>query len=125
MHAESAKGYNVSDASKRDEWDQHNRDEAKERAAQQEAAGPGYKPVPSAPYASLGGSPEARDAAVNVAALVDEYERAAAAERLAWVAARDLVAHDTGSGPWNAWRDAVERTQKAARRLVNRATGQA
>lgn len=109
----------MSDASKRDEWEQHNRDEAKERAAQQEAAGPMYRPVPTEPYASLGGSPEVRNADLDVGILIDNYERAAAAERLAWLATRDLIPDESGAGAWNAWRDAVERTQQAARALVN------
>lgn len=109
----------MSDSTKRDEWDQHNRDEAKERALQQEAAGPGYQPVPAAPYTNLGGSPGAKDGERDVAALVEEYERAAAAERLAWLAARVLADPAAGAGAWNAWRDAVERTQKATRALVN------
>ncbi len=113
----------MSDFSKRDEWDQHNRDEAKKRAAQQEAAGPTYRPVPIEPYASLGGSPGAGDVDLDVTVLTDEYERAAAAERTAWLQARDLIADETGSGAWDAWRDAVERTQQAARSLVNYQTG--
>ena len=113
----------MSNSSKRDEWDQHNRDEANERAAQQEAAGPGHRPVPTEAYANLSGSPGARDADMDVGALVGEYERATAAERLAWLAVRDLVASDIGTDGWNAWRDAVERTQKAARTLVNYGTG--
>ena len=113
----------MSDFSKRDEWDQHNRDEAKERAAQQEAAGPTYRPVPTEPYASLGGSAAGSDADLDVTVLIDEYERAAAAERMAWLPARDLAADDTGSRAWEAWRDAVERTQQAARSLVNHQTG--
>ena len=109
----------MSDSNKRDQWDQHNRDESQERAAQQEAAGPGHRPVPTEPYANLSGSPDARDADLDVTALIDEYERATAAERSAWHAARDLVGHQTGGEAWNAWRDAVERTEKAARFLVN------
>lgn len=113
----------MSDSTKRDEWDRHNRDEANERAAQQEAAGAAYKPVLTEPYANLSGSPGVNDAKLDVAALVDEYERASAAERAAWLAVRDLVAQEHDSGAWNAWRDAVERTQQAARSLVNYGTG--
>lgn len=113
----------MSNSSKRDEWDQHNRDEAKARAAQQEAAGPTYRPVPTEPYASLSGSPASRDADLDVGVLIEEYERANAAERLAWLAARDLVADRSGTAAWNEWRDAVERSQKAARALVNFDTG--
>lgn len=113
----------LSDSSKRDEWDQHNRDEAKERAAQQKAAGPTYKPVPTEPYANLSGSPAASDADLDVTILIDEYERAAAAERTVWLTARDLVSDQAGMGAWEAWRDAVERTQQAARSLVNYQTG--
>lgn len=113
----------MSDASKRDEWDQHNRDEAKERAAQQEAAGPMHMPVPTEPYANLGGSPGSRDADPDTTDLFGEYERATAAERTAWIAARDRVADEAGIGAWNAWRDAVERTQQAARSLVDYQTG--
>ena len=109
----------MSDSSKRDEWDQHNRDEAKERAAQQEAAGPAYRPVPTEPYVSLSGAPASRDADLDVRVLIAEYERASAAERLAWLAARDLVGAQSGTAAWNEWRDSVERTQKAARALVN------
>ena len=113
----------MSDTSKRDEWDQHNRDEAKERAAQQEAAGPMHMPVPTEPYANLSGSPGARDAGLDRSGLFDEYERAMAAERTAWLAARDLVADGSGIRAWNAWRDAVERTQQAARSVVNYQAG--
>ena len=113
----------MSDTSKRDEWDQHNRDEAKERAAQQEAAGSMHRPVPTEPYANLSGSPGARDADLDRAALFDEYGRAMAAEHMAWLAARDLVADERGIGAWNAWRDAVERTQQAARAVVNYQAG--
>ena len=112
----------MSDSSKRDEWDQHNRDEAKQRAAQQEAAGAGYRPVPNEAYATLSGPPQARDADLDVAVLIDEYERATAAERLAWLAVRGTAVHETGIDAWNRWRDAVERTQKAARSLVNHRT---
>jgi hypothetical protein len=113
----------MSDSSKRDEWDRHNRDEAKERAAQQEAAGTAHKPVLTQPYANLSGSPGANDAKLDLAALVDEYERATAAERAAWLAVRDLMTHEHDSGAWNAWRDAVERTQQGARALVNYEAG--
>ena len=113
----------MSDSSKRDEWDQHNRDEARERAVQQEAAGASYRPVPTERYANLSGSPAATDADLDVTVLIDEYERAAAAERTAWLSARDLLADETGPGTWDAWRDAVERTQQAARSLVNYQTG--
>lgn len=109
----------MSDSSKRDEWDRHNRDEAKERAAQQEAAGAGHKPILSAPYANVSGSPGANEAHRDVAVLVDEYERATATERMAWLAVRDSLAYEHDSAAWNAWRDAVERTQQAARSLVN------
>lgn len=109
----------MSDFSKRDEWDRHNRDEAKERAAQQESAGPAYKPVLTQPYANLSGAPEARDAELDISVLVDDYERATAAERVAWLAMRDLISQENDSAEWNAWRDAVERTQQAARSLVN------
>lgn len=112
----------MTDNSKRDQWDQHNRDEAKERAAQQEAAGPGHRPVPTAAYANVVGSPALPHADLDVAALIDEYERATAAERQAWLAVRDLLAHDSGAAIWNAWRDAVERTQRAARSIVDYAT---
>jgi hypothetical protein len=109
----------MTDSSKRDEWDRHNRDEAKERAVQQEAAGMAYRPVLTEPYANLSGAPEARDAELDIAALAAEYERSADAERVAWLAVRDLVAHERDLAAWNAWRDAVERTQQAARSLVN------
>ena len=109
----------MSDANKRDEWEQHNRDEANARAAQQEAAGPMHRPVPTEPYARLSGSAEARIADLDVGALIDAYERATNAERVAWLAARDLIPDENGIGAWNAWRDAVERTQQAARSLVN------
>lgn len=109
----------MSDSSKRDEWDRHNRDEAKERAAQQASAGPGHEPVITEPYAMLGGVPGGGVGKLDVASLVDEYERAMAAERVAWLAVRDLVAQEHDSGAWNAWRDAVERTQQAARSLVD------
>jgi hypothetical protein len=114
----------MSESSKRDEWDEHNRDEARERAAQQESAGPTHRPVPVEPYASLGGLPAAPHAVRDVSALVEEYERATETERLAWLALRDTVAEDRGSEAWNRWRDAVERTQQAARSLVNCGTAQ-
>lgn len=109
----------MSNSDKRDEWDQHNRDEAKERAAQQEAAGSAFRPVLAAPYASLGGSPAGSEAPLDAAPLVDEYERATVAERRAWLAVRDVIAHEPDADGWNAWRDAVERTQLAVRSLVN------
>jgi hypothetical protein len=113
----------VSDSSKRDQWDQHNRDEAKERATQQESAGPGHRPVPVQTYANLSGSPEAPGIPLDVAVLIDEYERATAAERLAWLGARNSIAGRSDSNAWNSWRDAVERTQRAARSLVDHETG--
>jgi hypothetical protein len=107
-------------ARKRDEWDRHNRDEAQARADQQAAAGPTHKPVPLEPYAAGGTQPAARDADLDAGALADEYERAAAAERQAWLAARNLIDDDGGGKlAWDEWRDAVERTQRAARRIVN------
>jgi hypothetical protein len=112
----------MSESSKRDEWDRHNRDEAKERAAQQSAAGPTHRPVPVEPYVSLTEQPAARDTDLNLAVLVEEYERATAAERLAWLAQRNRVAEARGTEAWNAWRDAVERTQRAVRLLVNYGT---
>ena len=113
----------MNDPTKRDQWDQHNRDEAMERAVQQEAAGPSHRPVPAEPYASAGASPAARDASVDAAALRDDYERATAAERLAWLAVRDLLADGSAAGALNEWRDAVERTQQAARALVSYESG--
>jgi hypothetical protein len=109
----------MSEENKRDEWDRHNRDEAKERAAQQALAGPSHRPVPAQPYASLNVQPAARDADLNLAALVEEYERATSAEHVAWLALRSRIAEAGGTALWNAWRDAVERTQRAMRLLVN------
>jgi hypothetical protein len=60
---------------------------------------------------------------VDLDVLIGEYEHATATERLAWLAARDLVAGEGGTAAWKTWRDAVERTQKAARALVNFDTG--
>ena len=113
----------MNDAIKRDEWDQHNRDEAKERAAQQETAGPTHAPVRTEPYANLAGTHAAAGADVDVAVLIEAYERATESERRAWLAARELVAQDGRVGAWNAWRDAVERTQQAARCLVDHGAG--
>lgn len=113
----------MSESSKRDEWDQHNRDEAKQRALQQESAGAESRPVPAGPYAHLSGSPAGKGTELNVTGLIAEYERATAAERLAWLAARDLIAREIRAEAWNGWRDAVERTQEAARTLVNHDTG--
>lgn len=111
---------------KRDEWDRHNRDEAQARADQQAAAGPTHNPVPLEPYAAGSTQPAARDADADLdaAALAGEYERAAAAERQAWLAARSVMDDDSGSSrqAWDEWRDSVERTQRAARRLVNYST---
>src|SRR6185503_7941602 len=109
----------MSESNKRDEWDEHNRDEATKRAVQQKSAGPTHRPVPVAPYASHGGLPATPEAARDVGALIQDYERAAETERLAWLALRHSVADDRSSEAWNHWRDAVERTQQAARSLVN------
>ena len=108
-------------ARKRDEWDRHNRDEAQARADQQTAAGPTHKPVPLEPYAAASTQPAARDADLDAGALAEEYERAAAAERQAWLAFRNGIEDDSGGGQqaWDEWRDALERAQRAARRIVN------
>jgi hypothetical protein len=113
----------MSTPTKRDEWDRHNRDEATARDAQQEAAGPTHRPVPAEPYASPNVQPAAPDARLDVATLIQDYERATMAERVAWLATRDRMADESGIEAWNAWRDAVERTQRAARRLVDHGTG--
>lgn len=104
---------------KRDEWDRHNRDEAAARAAQQVAAGSTHTPVAVETYATSTIEPNPADAQLNVATLIEEYERATAAEHVAWLAARLQVADPGGAQSWNQWRDTVERTQRAARRLVN------
>jgi hypothetical protein len=106
-------------ANKRDVWDRHNRDEAAARAAQQDAAGPTHKPVAVEAYATSTIEPHSNDAQVNVATLIEEYERATAAEHVAWLAARLQAADPAGVQSWNGWRDSVERTQRAARCLVN------
>lgn len=104
--------------SAREQWDRHNRDEAAARGAQQQAAGPDHSPVPAAPYASSAIQPAAADAHMDAARLADEYERASAAERAAWLRARGAIG-DAGAQQWNDWRDAVERTHRAALDLVN------
>jgi hypothetical protein len=109
----------VGTQSDRDRWDRQNRDEAAARAAQQEAAGPTHRPVPVAPYAGVSLQPKPGDRHADVELLVREYESATAAEQVAWAALGDLASRPAESTAWNRWRDAVERTQRAARALVN------
>lgn len=87
----------MSEPSKRNEWDEHNRDEAKELATQQQSAGPTHRPVPVEPYVSVGGSQAHAGAIRYVGALTETYERATAAERLAWLALRNSLADDRSS----------------------------
>lgn len=105
--------------SAREQWDRHNRDEAAARDAQQEAAGPDHSPVRAEPYASSAMQPGAADACMDAVRLAAEYERAAAAERVAWLRARSALGQAGGAREWSEWRDAVERTHSAALGLVN------
>lgn len=112
----------MSTSGKRDEWDRHNRDEATARAAQQLEAGPLHEPVPVEPYAGLSVQPHARDADLDLATLIDEYERAVVIERKEWLLARASLTETSAPEVWETWRSAVECSQRAALRLVNYGT---
>ena len=109
----------MTEPNKRDEWDRHNRDEAQARAAQQVSAGPTHRPVVPELYARVGAPSQGERAERSLAALVDEYERATTGERLAWLALRACIeSQGADAGEWDEWRDALERTQSAARALI-------
>jgi hypothetical protein len=111
----------MSEIDKRDLWDKHNRDEAQARAGQQASAGPTHKPVPVEQYSSQATPPRRSDATLDATDLADEYERAVAVEREAWQRARSQIPYPEGTAQsaWNEWRDAQERVQGTARRLIN------
>jgi hypothetical protein len=111
----------MSDTADRDQWDRQNRDEAAARAAQQASAGSMHRPVPAEQYTASSSPPDPRDAVADVAILAQEYERALRNERDIWLEVQPRLG---GNDPqlrtrWNDWRDAVEHTERAARRLVN------
>ncbi len=95
--------------------DQHGRDEARMRRAQQLSAGTDHSPVEAKPQhgAQPHNSLSGEDAAV------DAYEAALLKEQAAWQHLKSVPRGPTLAGAWHEWRSAVDERDRATRLLIN------
>lgn len=95
--------------------DQHSRDEAEMRRAQQVSAGLGHSPVE--PYPQHGAQPQ--DALASHDSAGDAYEGALRREQAAWQRLKSLAPGASTGPAWHEWRSAVEERDRATRVLIN------
>lgn len=95
--------------------DEHSRDEAEMRRAQQRAAGSGHAPVEA--YPQHGAQP--LDCLRAGRSAVEGYEHALGAEQAAWVQLKSAPAGPAFGAAWHTWRSAVEDRDRATRVLIN------
>jgi hypothetical protein len=99
--------------------DQHSREEAVLRQAQQHSAGGSHQPAQALPPH---GEPPA--SAQSSAALQQDYEAAQRSEQAAWSRVTGLPGEaGFDADAWEAWRDTVEARDRATRLLINLSLG--